>query len=76
MMEKIIYHKLGLTMQFSKSTILVNKILGKFKLRLCKDCQKITSSNNLRCVKCDKWHTEFMFEELRAELQYDRGVII
>jgi tRNA(Ile2) C34 agmatinyltransferase TiaS len=64
-------HRLGLTMQFSKSTILVNKILGKFKLRLCKDCQKITTSNNLRCSKCDTIHTEFRYEELRAELQYE-----
>ena len=58
-------------MQFSKSTILVNKILGKFKLRLCKDCQKITTSMNLRCFKCDEIHTEFRYEELRGELQYE-----
>jgi hypothetical protein len=72
-MKKLMKHRLGLglTMQFSKSTILVNKILGKFKLRLCKDCQKITASINLRCVKCDKWHTEFREEELRGELQYE-----
>ena len=64
-------HRLGLTMQFSKSTILINKILGKFKLRLCKDCQKITTSKNLRCSKCDTIHTEFRYEELRAELQHE-----
>ena len=57
--------------EFSKSTILINKILGKFKLRLCKDCQKITTSNNLRCSKCDTIHTQFRYEELRAELQYE-----
>ena len=56
-------------MQFSKSTILVNKILGKFKLRLCKDCQKITTSKNLRCSQCDRIHTEFREEEFRGELQ-------
>ena len=48
----------------------MNKILGKFKLRLCKDCQKITTSKNLRCSKCDTIHTEFRYEELRGELQF------
>ena len=63
--------RLGLNREFSKQTMICNKILGKLKLRLCKDCQKLTSNKSLRCSICNAIHAEFRYEELRAELQYE-----
>ena len=57
--------------QFSRETILLNKILGKIRLRLCKDCQKLTSSRDLRCKNCRIEHDEYMHERLTQEYQDD-----
>ena len=57
--------------QFSRETILLNKILGKIRLRLCKDCQKLTSSRDLRCKNCRIEHDEYLRERLTQEYQED-----
>jgi len=57
--------------QFSRETILLNKILGKIRLRLCKDCQKLTSSRDLRCKNCRIEHDESLRERLTQEYQED-----
>ena len=49
----------------------VNKLLGKIRLRLCKDCQKLTSTKELRCKKCDRLHDDYLRERLTQEYQDD-----
>lgn len=56
---------------FSRQTMLLNKVLGKIRLRLCKDCQKLTSSRDLRCGNCRIEHDEYLHERLAQEYQDD-----
>ncbi len=56
---------------FSRQTMLLNKVLGKIRLRLCKDCQKITSAYDLRCKNCRIEHDEYLHERLTQEYQDD-----
>ena len=56
---------------FSRQTMLLNKLLGKIRLRLCKDCQKLTSAYDLRCKNCRIEHDEYMRERLTQEYQED-----
>ena len=60
---------LGLHREFSKSTILVNKLLERFNHRLCKDCQTVTSKESLRCSNCNEIHTAYRLEEAQLEIQ-------
>jgi len=56
---------------FSRQTMFINRLLKKIRLRLCKDCQKLTSSNDLRCKNCRIEHDEYMHERLTQEYQDD-----
>lgn len=56
---------------FSRQTMILNRLLGKIRLRLCKDCQKLTRSNDLRCKNCRIEHDEYMRERLTQEYQDD-----
>ena len=56
---------------FSRQTMVLNKLLGKIRLRLCKDCQKLTSNKDLRCKNCRIEHDEYMRERLTQEYQDD-----
>ena len=56
---------------FSRQTMVLNKLLGKIRLRLCKDCQKLTSNKDLRCENCRIEHDEYMRERLTQEYQDD-----
>ncbi len=62
-------HRLGLNREFSKQTIIANKLLKIINLRICKDCQKLTLNNSLRCTKCDEIHTAYRLEEAQLEIQ-------
>ncbi len=63
--------KCGIDHEFARQTILLNKLLVKFRLRICKDCQKLTSSKELRCRKCDLLHKEYLYEKISSDLQYE-----
>lgn len=63
--------KLNLSSDLAKNTRRLNHYLGFLKLRLCKDCQKLTSAKDLRCVDCRISHDEFMHERLAQEYQDD-----
>ena len=56
---------------FSRQTMFINRLLRKIRLRLCKDCQKLTSSRDLRCKNCRIEHDEYMRERLTQEYQDD-----
>lgn len=57
--------------EFSKETRFVNRLLRKIRLKLCKDCQKLTSNKDLRCKNCRIEHDEYMRERLMQEYQDD-----
>ena len=56
---------------FSRQSMIINRLLRKIRLRLCKDCQKLTSSKDLRCKNCRIEHDEYMRERLMQEYQDD-----
>lgn len=64
-------NKLNLSSDLSKETRRLNRFLGIFKLRICKDCQKLSSAKNLRCKDCRIDHDEYLKERLMQEYQDD-----
>lgn len=63
--------KLNLDCEFAKSTMLLNRLLRKIRLHICKDCQKLSSAKKLRCKRCDLDHTEYLYEKIASDLQYE-----
>jgi len=64
-------YRLELSSDLSKNTRRLNRLLGIFKLRICKDCQKLSSAKNLRCKDCRLDHDEYLRERLTQEYQDD-----
>lgn len=64
-------NRLNLSSDLSKETRRLNRILGIFKLRICKDCQKLSSAKDLRCKDCRIDHDEYLRERLAQEYQDD-----
>ena len=64
-------NKLQLSCDLAKNTRRLNRFLGIFKLRLCKDCQKLSGARDLRCYDCRIEHDEYMRERLAQEYQDD-----